>query len=62
MKLQILSEIFERPNENSHRTKHHAEKRITFQLVDCVKVNYGKFGNLFRDVINIHGVAHEVVK
>ena len=37
--------------------KHHAEKRITLDLDDGVKVNYGKFGNLLADVKNIHGVA-----
>jgi type II restriction/modification system DNA methylase subunit YeeA len=37
--------------------KHHAEKRITLDLDDGVKVNYGKFGNLLADVKNIHGKA-----
>jgi transcription antitermination factor NusG len=37
--------------------KHQAEKRITLDLDDGVKVNYGKFGNLLADVKNIHGVA-----
>ena len=37
--------------------KHHAEKRITLDLDDGVKVNYGKFGNLLADVKNIHGVV-----
>ncbi|PKG98621.1 BREX-1 system adenine-specific DNA-methyltransferase PglX [Paraglaciecola sp. MB-3u-78] len=37
--------------------KHHAEKRISLDLDDGVKVNYGKFGNLLADVKNIHGVA-----
>ena len=37
--------------------KHHAEKRITLDLDDGVKVNYGKFGNLLADVKNIHGQA-----
>jgi type II restriction/modification system DNA methylase subunit YeeA len=37
--------------------KHHAEKRITLDLDDGVKVNYGKFGNLLADVKNIHCVA-----
>ena len=37
--------------------KHYAEKRITLNLNDGVKVNYGKFGRLLADVKNIHGVA-----
>ncbi|MFT7371833.1 MAG: type II restriction/modification system DNA methylase subunit YeeA [Oleiphilaceae bacterium] len=37
--------------------KHFAEMRITLDLDDGVKVNYGKFGNLLADVKNIHGVA-----
>jgi hypothetical protein len=37
--------------------KHYAEMRITLDLDDGVKVNYGKFGNLLADVKNIHGVA-----
>ena len=37
--------------------KHYAEKRITLDLDDGVKENYGKFGNLLADVKNIHGKA-----
>ena len=37
--------------------KHYAEKRITLDLDDGVKVNYGKFGNLLADVKAIHGKA-----
>jgi hypothetical protein len=33
------------------------QKRITLDLDDVVKVNYGIFGNLLADVINIHGKA-----
>jgi type II restriction/modification system DNA methylase subunit YeeA len=39
--------------------KHYAEMRITLDLDDGVKANYGKFGNLLADVKAIHG---EVVK
>lgn len=35
--------------------KHYAEKRITLDLDDGVKANYGKFGNLLADVKAIHG-------
>ncbi|SEK85701.1 N-6 DNA Methylase [Colwellia chukchiensis] len=37
--------------------KHYAEKRITLDLDDGVKENYGKFGNLLADVKAIHGKA-----
>jgi hypothetical protein len=48
MKLHSLNVIFERPEEKAHRTKHHAKRRITFD--GCVKVSYGKFGNLLADI------------
>ena len=35
--------------------KHYAEMRITLDLDDGVKANYGKFGNLLADVKAIHG-------
>lgn len=37
--------------------KHYAEMRITLDLDDGVKANYGKFGNLLADVKVIHGKA-----
>jgi type II restriction/modification system DNA methylase subunit YeeA len=37
--------------------KHYAEMRITLDLDDGVKENYGKFGNLLADVKTIHGKA-----
>ena len=37
--------------------KHYAEMRITLDLDDGVKANYGKFGNLLADVKTIHGKA-----
>jgi len=37
--------------------KHYAEMRITLDLDDGVKTNYGKFGNLLADVKAIHGKA-----
>jgi type II restriction/modification system DNA methylase subunit YeeA len=42
--------------------KHYAEMRITLDLDDGVKANYGKFGNLLADVKTIHGEAPKVVK
>ena len=37
--------------------KHYAEMRITLDLDEGVKANYGKFGNLLADVKAIHGKA-----
>ena len=37
--------------------KHYADMRISIDLDDGVKVNYGKFGNLLADVKTIHGQA-----
>jgi type II restriction/modification system DNA methylase subunit YeeA len=42
--------------------KHYADMRISLDLDDGVKVNYGKFGNLLADVKNIHGVAPKGAK
>lgn len=42
--------------------KHYAEMRITLDLDDGVKANYGKFGNLLADVKAIHGKNPEGVK
>jgi type II restriction/modification system DNA methylase subunit YeeA len=37
--------------------KHYADMRISIDLDDGVKVNYGKFGNLLAEVKAIHGQA-----
>lgn len=42
--------------------KHYAEMRISLDLDDGVKANYGKFGDLLADVKAIHGSAPKVVK
>lgn len=42
--------------------KHLAEMKISIDLDDGVKVNYGKFGNLLSDVKAIHGKAPEKIK
>lgn len=42
--------------------KHLAEMKISLDLDDGVKVNYGKFGNLLADVKAIHGKKPEVIK
>ncbi|CAH0535763.1 hypothetical protein VST7929_03237 [Vibrio stylophorae] len=42
--------------------KHLAEMKISIDLDDGVKMNYGKFGNLLADVKAIHGKAPEKIK
>lgn len=39
------------------RLRHYADMRITIDLDDGVKVNYGKFGDLLADVKAITGSA-----
>jgi transcription antitermination factor NusG len=41
--------------EFDEKLKHLADQRITLDLDDGVKVNYGKFGDLLVDVKAIHG-------
>ncbi|MEZ9494542.1 BREX-1 system adenine-specific DNA-methyltransferase PglX [Vibrio splendidus] len=42
--------------------KHLAEMKISLDLDDGVKVNYGKFGNLLADVKAIHGKNPEAIR
>ena len=42
--------------------KYLAEMKISLDLDDGVKVNYGKFGNLLADVKAIHGQKPEALK
>jgi hypothetical protein len=42
--------------------KHLAEMKISIDLDDGVKVNYGKFGNLLHDVKGIHGKKPDPIK
>lgn len=42
--------------------KHLAEMKISIDLDDGVKVNYGKFGNLLADVKGIHGKKPDPIK
>lgn len=42
--------------------KHLAEMKISLDLDDGVKVNYGKFGNLLADVKAIHGKKPEAIR
>ena len=42
------------------KLRHYADMRISLDLDDGVKVNYGKFGDLLADVKSIHGKLPEV--
>jgi len=37
------------------KLRHFADKRISLDLDDGVKVNYGKFGDLLAEVKAVHG-------
>ena len=41
------------------KLRHYADRRITLDLDDGVKVNYGKFGDLLAEVKKIHGKKPE---
>lgn len=47
--------------EFDDKLKHYADMRISLDLDDGVKVNYGKFGDLLSDVKSITGSAPEVI-
>ena len=40
---------------NENDTNHHADMRISLDLDDGVKLNYGKFGDLLADVKAVTG-------
>lgn len=42
-------------NQFDEQLRHHADQRISIDLDDGVKVNYGKFGNLLAEVKAITG-------
>lgn len=41
------------------KLRHYADRRITLDLDDGVKVNYGKFGSLLAEVATVHGQKAE---
>ena len=43
------------------KLRHYADRRITLDLDDGVKVNYGKFGDLLTEVKAVHGKKAEDV-
>ncbi|KAA1545001.1 class I SAM-dependent DNA methyltransferase, partial [Klebsiella pneumoniae] len=52
-----LSKKFNELRSFDDRLRHYADRRITIDLDDGVKVNYGKFGDLLADVKAITGSA-----
>lgn len=55
--LDGLSKKFNELRNFDNRLRHYADMRITIDLDDGVKVNYGKFGDLLADVKAITGSA-----
>ncbi|MCW6640718.1 BREX-1 system adenine-specific DNA-methyltransferase PglX, partial [Yersinia ruckeri] len=55
--LDGLSKKFNELRNFDDRLRHYADMRITIDLDDGVKVNYGKFGDLLADVKAITGCA-----
>jgi len=43
------------------KLRHYADMRISLDLDDGVKVNYGKFGDLLAEVKAVHGKSAEEV-
>ena len=41
------------------KLRHYADKRISLDLDDGVKVNYGNFGDLLAEVKAVHGMKPE---
>ncbi|MFK3698382.1 SAM-dependent methyltransferase, partial [Serratia bockelmannii] len=56
-----LSKKFNELRSFDDRLRHYADMRISIDLDDGVKVNYGKFGDLLADVKAITGSAPEVM-
>ncbi|HCD6886273.1 TPA: SAM-dependent methyltransferase, partial [Klebsiella pneumoniae] len=59
--LDGLSKKFNELRSFDDRLRHYADRRITIDLDDGVKVNYGKFGDLLADVKAITGSAPEEI-
>lgn len=57
--LDGLAKKFNELRNFDDRLRHYADRRITIDLDDGVKVNYGKFGDLLADVKAITGSAPE---
>lgn len=59
--LDGLTKKFNELRNFDDRLRHYADRRITIDLDDGVKVNYGKFGDLLADVKAITGSAPEEI-
>ncbi|QCJ71571.1 BREX-1 system adenine-specific DNA-methyltransferase PglX [Providencia heimbachae] len=59
--LDGLTKKFNELRSFDDRLRHYAERRITIDLNDGVKVNYGRFGDLLADVKAITGSAPEEI-
>ncbi|MDI5530703.1 BREX-1 system adenine-specific DNA-methyltransferase PglX, partial [Salmonella enterica subsp. enterica serovar Cerro] len=55
--LDGLTKKFNELRNFDDRLRHYADRRITIDLDDGVKINYGKFGDLLADVKAITGSA-----
>lgn len=56
-----LSKKFNELRSFDDRLRHYTDMRVTLDLDDGVKVNYGKFGDLLADVKAITGNAPEII-
>lgn len=56
-----LSKKFNELRNFDDRLRHYADMRVSIDLDDGVKVNYGKFGDLLADVKAITGNAPEII-
>ncbi len=56
-----LSKKFNELRRFDDRLRHYADRRITLDLDDGVKVNYSKFGDLLADVKTITGRAPDII-
>lgn len=59
--LDGLTKKFNELRNFDDRLRHYADRRITIDLDDGIKVNYGKFGDLLADVKAITGSAPEEI-
>lgn len=59
--LTILHKQQSELSEFDEKLRHYADQRISLDLDDGVKVNYGKFGDLLKDVKAITGKKPEVI-
>ena len=56
-----LKKQLEELRQFDEKLRHYADKRISIDLDDGVKVNYGKFGDLLANVKDVTGKKPEVL-